>query len=299
MAVRLQPAQFLSAGALSLLVHSLFALAMVFGLSWKTLPEPPVYAELWTALPEAPALPEALPPEPQVEPPAMPEPPPAPTPKPVAPPPAPPKPVPEIAPPDPQIAIKAREEKERLAAEKRRVQEEVVRKQREAQLQEQLKEALHQAELKNLEEERKAAEARKQALEKKRKEFERLMQEQMNSELSQENRALADARAANAAMTARDKAVLEFRERIRAKILGFVNWPTTLKGNPEVHFNVRLLPNGEVLHATLVKSSGQPSIDDAVEKAIIKASPLPLPEDKKAAEAFRGELLLKFKPSER
>ena len=57
-----------------------------------------------------------------------------------------------------------------------------------------------------------------------------------------------------------------------------------------------LLPNGEVRHAVLVKSSGQTAYDVEVERAILKASPLPLPNEKEAAAVFRGGLVLKFRP---
>jgi colicin import membrane protein len=47
-----------------------------------------------------------------------------------------------------------------------------------------------------------------------------------------------------------------------------------------------------------VKSSGQPAYDSEVERAILKASPLPLPGEKEAAAVFREGLTLKFRPLE-
>ena len=50
-----------------------------------------------------------------------------------------------------------------------------------------------------------------------------------------------------------------------------------MKGNPQALFEVVLLPGGEVLSATLKKSSGISAYDAAVERAIMAAQPLPVP----------------------
>ena len=73
------------------------------------------------------------------------------------------------------------------------------------------------------------------------------------------------------------------------------NWilAQDLQGNPEAVFLVVQLPTGEVLSTRLVKSSGNPAYDTAVERAILKSSPLPLPSDKTL---FARELKLTFRP---
>jgi colicin import membrane protein len=48
-----------------------------------------------------------------------------------------------------------------------------------------------------------------------------------------------------------------------------------------------------VLSTKLVRSSGNPAYDAAVERAILKASPLPLPANR---ELFARELRLTFRP---
>jgi colicin import membrane protein len=53
-----------------------------------------------------------------------------------------------------------------------------------------------------------------------------------------------------------------------------------------------------VERVTLTNTSGQPLYDSAVERAIFKASPLPLPSDRQAAQKFREGLQLKFRPSD-
>lgn len=50
-------------------------------------------------------------------------------------------------------------------------------------------------------------------------------------------------------------------------------------GNPRAVFRIEQLPSGEIISAKLVKSSGVSAFDDAVEKRIIKSSPLPKKKD--------------------
>ena len=57
-----------------------------------------------------------------------------------------------------------------------------------------------------------------------------------------------------------------------------------------------VLPTGEVLTLRKRQSSGHAAYDDAVERAIMKSSPLPLPDDRAV---FRRDLELKFRPQDR
>ena len=54
---------------------------------------------------------------------------------------------------------------------------------------------------------------------------------------------------------------------------------TTMPGNPKAVFRVEQLPTGEIMSVRLVKSSGVPEFDRAVENGIKKASPLPKKKD--------------------
>ena len=65
--------------------------------------------------------------------------------------------------------------------------------------------------------------------------------------------------------------------QIKAKIRGKANVPDTVTGNPEVVVRLRILPGGDVLDATVTKSSGNRAYDDAIERAIRSAQPLPVP----------------------
>jgi colicin import membrane protein len=84
-------------------------------------------------------------------------------------------------------------------------------------------------------------------------------------------------------------------DRIRTKIKLNIILPSDILGNPEAVFDVIQLPTGEVLSVKLVKSSGNALYDGAVERAILKSSPLPKPD---RPEQFQRELTLKFRPQE-
>ena len=108
--------------------------------------------------------------------------------------------------------------------------------------------------------------------------------------------AAQQADAARKASAARASALGEYIGRIQAKVRG--NWilPQDLQGNPEAIFLVIQLPTGEVLSTRLLKSSGNPAYDTAVERAILKSSPLPLPSDRAL---FDRELKLTFRPRDK
>jgi colicin import membrane protein len=86
-----------------------------------------------------------------------------------------------------------------------------------------------------------------------------------------------------------------YAERIRGRIKPNIVVPSAINGNPEAIFDVVQLPTGEVISVRLRKSSGYRAYDDAVERAILKSSPLPRPD---RPELFRRELQLKFRPEE-
>ena len=97
------------------------------------------------------------------------------------------------------------------------------------------------------------------------------------------------------AASARNKAIADWVGKVRAKIRSNIVLPPDLQGNPEAVFKVTLLPNGEVLDSKSVKSSGHRGYDEAIERAILKSSPLPKPD---RAEIFDRELRLTFHPKD-
>jgi colicin import membrane protein len=127
-------------------------------------------------------------------------------------------------------------------------------------------------------------------------EKERLAKELEAKRLAQEKDALAAKLAkerASADQGLRDKYVTLIQNHVKRQIVE----PPNLQGNPQVEFDVVLIPGGEVLTVKLRRSSGVPTYDAAVERAILKASPLPLPPDPTLFQQFR-ELNLKIRPRE-
>lgn len=98
---------------------------------------------------------------------------------------------------------------------------------------------------------------------------------------------------AGEATAARNKGLADYLARVRGKIRGNIVLPPAISGNPESIFTVTQLPGGEVLSVKLKTSSGNPALDAAVERAILKSSPLPKPDD---PALFERELVIKYRP---
>lgn len=131
------------------------------------------------------------------------------------------------------------------------------------------------------------------ALEQRQLEQERKKLEEQRRLDEARRKADAERTARQLAATARNKALGDYMNRIRTKVRQ--NWilPQDVQGNPEAVFNVVQLPTGEVLSVKIKKSSGNPALDQAIERAILKSSPLPLPEPRSL---FDRQLELVFRP---
>jgi colicin import membrane protein len=263
--------------ALAVLVHLALLAVLVFSLRWQSSPAEPVSAELYAPSNAAPA-PKPLPP--QVEPtPQPPVPTPTPTPEP-APQPAPPPPV--VAPPPPDtraadLAIKAAkdETRRRQEAQQRALAEKQEHDRKEA--------------------ERKQAEDKQRADDKRLADTRARQQQETNALLAQAaNEAQARTVAAQRS-AAQDSAQRDWLARIQAKVRGNVILPGDLSGNPQAEFDVTELPTGEIIDVKLRKSSGVPAYDDAVQRAILKSSPLPRPDN---PNVWQRNLKLVFRPKE-
>ncbi len=242
---------------LALAVHAGLAVALVIGVHWQSRAPDVVSVELWQA-----------PPPPQPKPVEKPEPVRA---KPAPPPPPPPKPEPRIAKPD--IAVKAAPKPKPKPkppppkpAPKPAPKPKPVAKP-----------------------EPKPDDTRAQQLL-----AEALQREEQALAADRESRRIREQLAADA-QAARDRAMFDWIDRIRAKIRGNIVLPLEIKGNPEAMVLVTQLPTGEVLEAKLVISSGHAAYDDAVVRAILKSSPLPKPD---TPGLFRRDLQLKFRPKD-
>lgn len=108
-------------------------------------------------------------------------------------------------------------------------------------------------------------------------------------------RELAELKASRAS-AANTKAIASWQDKIAAKIKGNIMRPANASGNPEAIYEITLLPDGGLVgEPRLKKSTGNPTLDAAIERAIRKSEPLPKPDD---PGVFQRILLLKFRPLE-
>ena len=117
-------------------------------------------------------------------------------------------------------------------------------------------------------------------------------QKQLEEQLAREQREKLDRERADRETVAA-KAKADYVSRLRGKIRGNLVQPPNLKGNPTVRFLVVQLPNGEILDVRSRKASGALLYDEAVERAIRKSSPLPIPDDRSL---FSRELEITYCP---
>ena len=297
-------------------VHVALFFALFYVFQWNTDSEA-VYAELWA--PEdasgrnirgqSSETTDEMPPEPEMnqapeladakEAIAEPEPAPAPVPSPTPEPAPAPEPQPASEPaskatqpqPEPEAA---KEADIRLAREQalKKEQEEAERKLREEEAKR--TEEARLAEEKRLEEQRLAQE--KRAAEEARKKREKARQARIAEQMRQAELARITGAPVvdrgRAGSTAGDPNAV--RQNLRgslsaaytARVIACIrpriafNVPANAKrGNNVATFEVNLLPNGEVVNTKMVKSSGLPAFDAAVDRAIARCNPFPRPTD--------------------
>ena len=293
---------------LSAVVHGALLAALFFGVQWKREQAGGIPVDVYYGNPNA-VTPPPPPPEPKPEPAPKVEP--TPPPKPVVK-------VEEKPQIDPQIAIKDKEKRER--EEKERLEQEKLEKLKKHKLEEERK----QKEQEDKEKARKDEEEKK-AREKKEAEERRLddIKKEAEREAKREQKQRSDA--ARAAHEEAIRAELEgtkgsptgsktgtnsgtqsgggnasnlgqseYMDQIRRKIRGNITLPAGITGNPEAQFAVTQLPTGEILPPVVIKkSSGNKALDEAVERAILKSSPLPKPKNPKD---FERTIRISYKP---
>jgi colicin import membrane protein len=257
--------------AFTVLVHTGLIAALILGVQWKRSPSDVVEVELWSNRP-TPAV-QAAPPPPPPE--VKPEPIPEPKPLPKA------EPKPEPPPPQkPDIAVK--EEKKPSKPEPKKPEPEPK------------KPEPPKPEPKKPEPPKPEAKP-----EPKTPDFSDMLKREAAERNPRPNNSQQMARAAAAEAEQRaaagKKGLQDYAAKIRGKVRGNIVLPPNIQGNPEAIFDVNQLPGGEVLEVRLRKSSGNSSLDAAIERAIRKSSPLPPPDD---PAHFRRDLEIKYKPIE-
>jgi colicin import membrane protein len=244
----------LPSAVLAVLVHVLLAVFLFFGVHWQSKQPEAVMVELWNSLP-APAVEKVV---------AQPEPLPKPEVKPEI------KPEPKVEkavePPKPDIALEKRKELKKKEPPKQEEPKKEPAKKPEPKLN-----------LDRSKDFRAEAERETVALERSRN------LDKMKREIVPGTPAVAGT------SKAKDAWIAGIVGKIKPNVVAQPNIP----GNPEAIFDVTLLPTGEVLAVRLRKSSGFKSYDEALERAILKSSPLPKPD---RPELFESSLELKFRP---
>ena len=89
--------------------------------------------------------------------------------------------------------------------------------------------------------------------------------------------------------------VERYQDMIRNKIRRKMKAVADVPESAEAIFKITLLPDGTVMDVELFKSSGFPAYDNAAERAILLAEPLPMPTDVSLQKMFR-ELKLSIRP---
>ncbi|MDW7535207.1 MAG: TonB family protein [Candidatus Nitrotoga sp.] len=127
----------------------------------------------------------------------------------------------------------------------------------------------------------------------KRQEADEKQKKQKQEADEKQKRRDADARA----VTAMGNEVAAYKAKIRAKILRNIVMSSDIPKDALAEFDVTLFSGGVVLNVKLVKSSGSAMYDRAVERAIKRSDPLPVPPEGLLSNQFR-ELRLNFSPNE-
>jgi len=91
---------------------------------------------------------------------------------------------------------------------------------------------------------------------------------------------------------ARAAALDIYRSQIMRAVRARLVEPPGIQGNPQAEVKVLQLPSGEVVQAKVTRPSGIPAYDEAVERAVLAASPLPLPADRSL---FARDLTIAFR----
>jgi colicin import membrane protein len=141
-------------------------------------------------------------------------------------------------------------------------------------------------------------EARRAALEKRRVERERDLARKLQEVAAAAEKGRAEEQTEEAAGAQTQALIDQYRARISAKVRQRVVLPPDLHGNPEAVYEVTLLPGGEVVDVRLRKSSGMSTLDASVQRAILAAQPLPVPNDPELFDLHFRKFLLNFRPKQ-
>ncbi len=227
---------------LALVVHAIFFAILIFSVSWQVKPSAPLMAEVWDSLPPSRNAPAPVPPVA------------TPTPPPVEPPIAKKTPPPEVekAPPQPtkaEIDLKLKQERE-VVEKRARDEKELVDK-------------------KKADDTKKEQDKKKEELLKKQRD-ELLNQRALDNKIKEEQAAsqARESQARAAAQAAQKAAASDYAAKVVALIQSRANIPDTVTGRPKLQVKISMFVQGTVNDVVIVKPSGNPVYDEAIERAI-------------------------------
>jgi colicin import membrane protein len=122
--------------------------------------------------------------------------------------------------------------------------------------------------------------------------------EQQKLAAAAEQRAQEEARKRQQAeaAAARARELDAWRNRIHDRIKSKLAVPPSTPANAQAVYEIVIILGGEVLNVQLKRASGHPAYDEAIERAIHSASPLPVPSDPGLFQQLRT-LNLVFRPN--
>ena len=275
----------LQANLFTLVIHLALFIFMIFSVNWQ--PKTPYYAEveLWDAIPTQ------IKPKPLIK---------KTTPRVEKPQPSESKKIAE-AKRDADIQLKkkkAAELKKKKAAELKKLDQLKKRALEEEKLDQLKKKALEEEKLtelqKRLLEDERVEEVQKKLLE--QDDLERIQEELRNKDLAKETR-IAIEGTEDLVAGSNSGELEKYKALIQQKIYQNVNKQLCGLDPVELTFEIVLMPTGDLIgNAKMIKSSKIESCDQAVERAILQAQPLPMPQDNRLFSQLK-KLKLKFQPN--
>ena len=262
----------LQANLFTLVIHLALFIFMIFSVNWQ--PKTPYYAEveLWDAIPTQ------IKPKPLIK-----------------------KTIPRVEKPQSSESKKIAEAKRDADIQLKKKKAAELKKKKAAEL-----EKLDQLKKKALEEE-KLTELQKRLLEDERIEevqkklleqddLERIQEELRNKDLAKETR-IAIEGTEDLVAGSNSGELEKYKALIQQKIYQNVNKQLCGLDPVELTFEIVLMPTGDLIgNAKMIKSSKIESCDQAVERAILQAQPLPMPQDNRLFSQLK-KLKLKFQPN--
>ena len=121
----------------------------------------------------------------------------------------------------------------------------------------------------------------------------RLAQELERTQIERMMRDDAERVAAARSAVVAGGALGDYEARLQAHIRRNIVVPPGVSGDPSAEFLVVQAPDGDVISVRLLRTSGVPALDAAIERAIGRSSPLPRPV---AGGSPPRELRLTFRP---